>query len=122
MQQMPEPLPLWVNRTIDTCVWSQRARFTTKHACVYPHVALIFRGRKLLTIGQNRVCRRGPYNMVHAEADAIRRVAPSALRGATLVVIRLGPRGLLNSRPCPTCQHLLEKCRREYGLRGVLHS
>jgi tRNA(Arg) A34 adenosine deaminase TadA len=115
-------LPRWVERHIENDVLAQRSRYTTKHACVYPHVALLFQGRRLIAIGQNRAARRGPYNMIHAEADVIRNVGASRLRGATLVVIRLGPRSLLNSTPCPNCAALIEKCQREYGLRGCLHS
>lgn len=122
-QQMKEQLlPRWVNRHIDDKILTQRSRYTTKHACVYPHVAMLFQGRRLIAIGQNRAARRGPYNMIHAEADVIRNVGAARLRGAILVVIRLGPRSLLNSAPCAQCAALIEKCQREYGLRGCLHS
>ena len=115
-------LPTWVNRHIDIHVNSQRSRYTTKHYCVYPHVALLFRGRKLIAVGQNRVGRRGPYNMIHAEADVVRRAGTSQLRDAVLVVIRLGPVSLLNSKPCPACEQLMGKCMRVHGLRTYLYS
>jgi hypothetical protein len=121
-QVINPPLPTWIIRTVDTVVTPHRSRYTTKHSCVYAHVALIFQGKKIIAIGQNRVGRRGPFNMVHAERDAIRRVPPAALRGAVLVVIRLGPRGLLNSKPCAACEQLLQKCQRTYGLRDYLFS
>jgi hypothetical protein len=115
-------LPSWVIRYVDTNVLTQRSRYTTKHECCYHHVALLFRGRRLIAIGQNRAEQRGPYNMVHAEVDAIRAAGPNNLRGATLVVIRLGPRSLLNSAPCRVCAALIVKCQRSYGLRGCIHS
>ena len=55
-----------------------------KHTCVYPHVALLFQGRRLMAIGQNRAARRGPYNMIHAEADVIRNVGAARLRGGNV--------------------------------------
>lgn len=115
-------LPRWVIRHIDHTVLSQRSRYTTKHECCYHHVALIFRSRRLIATGQNRAEQRGPYNMVHAEVDAIRAAGPNNLRGAILVVIRLGPRSLLNSAPCRVCADLIAKCQRNYGLRGCIHS
>ena len=126
VQQLPSQvhqLPSWVHRVIDTCVLPYRTRFTMKHCAVgYPHVALLFKGRKLLAIGQNRIFRRGPYSMIHAECDAIRSIGLSQLRDATLVVVRLGPTSLLYSKPCRTCSFYIKKCMREYGLRNCLHS
>lgn len=121
-QVINPPLPTWISRTVDAVVMPQRSRYTMKHCCVYSHVALLFRGRRLIAIGQNRVERRGPYNMVHAEADVLRSVSPAQLRGSTLVVIRLGSQSLLNSAPCATCSILIEKCQRAYGLRACIHS
>jgi hypothetical protein len=115
-------LPTWLNRHLDTDILSQRGRYTTKHR-THNHVALLFMGRRLIAIGQNRVCNKGPRNTIHAEADVIRSLGDySKLRGATLVVIRIAPSGILNSKPCSACQCLLEKCQREYGLRSWIHS
>jgi len=115
-------LPTWLNRHLDTDILRQRGRYTTKHR-THNHVALLFMGRRLIAIGQNRVCNNGPRNTIHAEADVIRSVGDySKLRGATLVVIRIAPSGILNSKPCAACQCLLEKCQREYGLRSWMHS
>jgi len=118
----PNPLPTWVNRHIQSDVFTQRSRYTAKNCSVHAHVALIFRGRHLIAIGQNRVECRGPFSMIHAEADAIRAAGTANLRGATLVVIRLSRTGLLCSKPCCHCVALMEKCKRAYGLRGYIHS
>ena len=93
---------------------------------------MIFHGRKILAIGQNRVADNGythregtlrRKNTLHAEVDVIRVLGDvTKLRGATLVVIRLAASGIRNSKPCPSCQCVLEKCVREYGLRGWIHS
>ena len=102
------------------------SRLTRKHRTHY-HVAMIFRGHKILAIGQNRVEVTGrgkaKSNMIHAEADAIRTLGDvQKLRGAKLVVIRIAPSGIIYSAPCPGCQPLIEKCKREYGLIGCAHS
>ena len=116
-------LPTWVMRVIESDILTQRNRYVTKHCGIYRHVALVFKGRKLLSIGQNRISRRGPYSMIHAECDAIRSLnSLSDMRDALLVVIRLGPHSLLNSAPCRTCTEFIEKCQREYGLRRCIHS
>jgi hypothetical protein len=119
------PLPSWVTRTLDTHIFPHESRYTKKTRINYPHVAILFRGRKILAIGQNRVstARGAERPTIHAEADAIRQLGDvSKLRGATLVVIRISPSGLSCSAPCHSCQCLIEKCQRVYGLRGVIHS
>ena len=119
---MTSPLPTWLNRHIDTDILSQKNRYTTKHR-QHHHVAMIFNGRKLLAIGQNRVADRGRRHTVHAEIDAIHSLGDlSKLRGATLVVIRLAASGIRNSKPCSACECVLQKCVREYGLRSWIHS
>jgi pyrimidine deaminase RibD-like protein len=112
-------LPMWLHRHIDTDILSQKQRYTTKHY-THSHVAMIFQGRKILAIGQNRAYGT---RTIHAEVDVIRALGDIAkLRGATLVVIRLAPSGILNSKPCPACTCTLQKCVRTYGLRGWIHS
>jgi hypothetical protein len=113
---------------VDHDIFRHPGRFTTKHRTSH-HVAFLFKGRKLLAIGQNRVSEQGGAirPTIHAEAAAIRAVGDiSRLRGATLVVIRIGGgasnRQLMNSAPCPACQTLIQKCQREYGLRSCIHS
>lgn len=118
-----QTLPTWVCKHVDYDVLRTPGRFTSKHRTSH-HVAIIFKGRKVLAIGQNRV--GGPRWTIHAEAAAIRAVGDmSRLRGATLVVIRIGGHGhchLMHSAPCAACRTLIQKCQREYGLRGCLHS
>ncbi len=119
-------LPLWVTRHIEHDVIPRDSYFA-KHTSNY-HIALLFRGRKLIAIGHNRVSYRRGENArtLHAEADVIRSIGDfTKLRGATLVVVRYGGHGhtdLINSKPCPSCQRLIDKCHREYGLKACIYS
>jgi hypothetical protein len=117
-----QELPTWVHRHLDSSVLPQHSRYTSKHT-THAHVAILFKGRKVLAIGQNRVgCRTGGMT-VHAEADVIRTVGDvKKLDGAVLVVVRIAPTGIRYSKPCHACQCLIDKCMREYGLRGCIHS
>jgi hypothetical protein len=88
---------------------------------------MLFRGHKVIAVGQNRVeiTGRGKAysHMIHAEADVIRTLGNvQKLRGLKLVVIRIAPSGIINSKPCMACQCLLQKCMKEYGLKGYEHS
>lgn len=117
-----EPLPRWIQRYVEELILPNQHRYAAKHQCNHTHVAFICRRRKIIAMGQNRLKRRGPFSMIHAEADAIQAIDPQLLRGATLVVVRVSPYGLKYSRPCPACQRLLDKCQREHGLAGCIHS
>lgn len=125
-------LPTYVQKFIDSHILNQVQRYTSrltntsKHRGNY-HVAMLFRGHKVIAVGQNRVeiTGRGKKysNMIHAEADVIRTLGDvHKLRGAKLVVIRIAPSGIINSKPCAACQCLLDKCMKEYGLIGYNHS
>ena len=118
----PQILPMWTQRVIDSDIMTQRNRYTMKHRCSFPHVAMIFKGRKCIAIGQNRILRRGPFSMLHAECDVLDGIQTKELRDAILVVIRIGPQGLLNSKPCACCEAVIQKHMRLYGLRGCIHS
>jgi hypothetical protein len=113
-------LPLWIYKHVSNVILSQQSRYTTKHR-TSNHVAILFLGRKMIAIGQNRL---GNRRTIHAEMDVIREVGDTAkIRGATLLVIRIGTQGnLMNSAPCPACKCLLEKCKKTYGLKSFLHS
>ena len=121
-------LPTWFLHLFASLIESSIQRYTTKHM-THNHVALIFKGRKLLAIGQNRVASRisgcgCQDRTIHAEVDAIKKLGDtSKLRGASLYVVRIMVGGELGeSSPCKTCRPLLAKCQRDYGLRSVFHS
>jgi len=121
-------LPSWFLHLFASVIEAYSNRYTTKHV-TKNHVALICKGRKLLAIGQNRVASRlsgcgCQDRMLHAEVDAIKKLGDtSKLRGATLFVVRIMIGGELGpSSPCKTCQPLLAKCQRDYGLRAIHHS
>ena len=94
------------------------------------HIAFVFNSRRqLIDWSLNKVGSRslGPgYSkyMIHAERAALKRVGDTnKLRGASLVVIRLGIQGdIKHSKPCEECQRHLDKCMRDYGLRYVYYS
>ena len=125
-------LPTYVQKFIDSHILNQVQRYTSrltntsKHRGNY-HVAMLFRGHKVIAIGQNRVeiTGRGKKysNMIHAEAYVIRTLGNvQKLKGAKLIVIRIAPSGIANSKPCIACKCLLDKCMKEYGLIGYSHS
>jgi cytidine deaminase len=117
-----EPLPLWIQRYVEETILPNQDRYSAKHCCNHTHVAFVCKRRKVIAVGHNRVKSRGPFSMIHAEADAIQSLDVQQLRGATLVVIRVSPHGLKYSRPCEACQRLLAKCRRDHGLGACFHS
>jgi hypothetical protein len=104
-------------------------RLETGWGLPYVHIALILKRGKLLAWGTNQYGSRkegfgyDTYSC-HAEASVIKRLGNKEhLRGAVLVVVRLGSRkNILNSEPCSTCKCRLEKHMREDGLSAVYYS
>ncbi len=94
------------------------------------HVAFVYgRGGALLGMSTNRVGSRSSGagfsgQTIHAERAALKAVGDTnMLRGATVVVIRVGVGGkLMNSAPCHECKCHLESAMRKYGLRQVWYS
>jgi hypothetical protein len=93
------------------------------------HVAFVYgRGGMLLGMSTNRIGSRSrgagfSKFTIHAERAALKAVGDnSMLRGATLVVVRVGKHGLMNSEPCHACKCHLEKAINKYGLRRVYYS
>lgn len=120
-------IPTWLIRNIEDTI-DNNPKYTTKYDFNHNHIAFIFRGRKLIAVGQNKIgtrshgCGNNRFT-VHAEVDAIRTVGDvSKLKGTTLVVIRVGSQGFLNSKPCKACSCVIEKCMKSYGMRTCLHS
>jgi len=115
-----DTLPTWVSKHVEHDILRTPGRYTGRHR-TSNHVAILFKGRKVLAIGQNTV---GGRNTIHAEAAAIRNLGNlSKLQGSMMVVIRIGKdSSLKNSAPCHDCQRLLQKCQRDYGLAGWIHS
>lgn len=120
-------LATWIQREIDHTILNQLSRYTTKHNNKH-HVALLFKHRRIISIGQNRLSQtmfRGGrrINTTHAEMDLLNSIRDiRTIRGSTIVIIRLGPFGIVNSAPCASCMCLIQKCMREYGLRRCIHS
>jgi hypothetical protein len=120
-------LPTWVQKEIDHSIFNQISRYTTKHNNEH-HVALLFKHRHLISIGQNRLSQkmiRGGrrINTTHAEIDLLSSIRDiRSIRGALLVVIRISTTGIIHSAPCASCMCLINKYIKEYGLRRCIHS
>ena len=94
------------------------------------HIAFVYgRAGILLAMSTNRIGTRssgaGFSRMtIHAERAALKAVGDTALlRGAVLVVVRVGKGGvLLGSKPCHECEFHFVKAMDKYGLRRVYYS
>lgn len=91
----------------------------------FRHGCVIFKGDNILATGHNkkvastRVARFGYRNCwLHAEADAILKANPHNLRGASILVVRVGKTKLCNSKPCKHCMALIETV----GIKDVFYS
>jgi hypothetical protein len=124
-------LPSWFQRFYDTTILPQRKRYIRLNNTRTPyhhHIAVLCNGRKVLAIGKNRsgTRKRGcgfNHRTIHAEIDVIRSIHDiRKLNGATIYILRLAPSGILNSEPCHACRVVLQKCMKQYGLRGYVHT
>ena len=102
--------------------------FPKKHTS-HQHLAIILLRKKVLATATNKIGTRSTGSghneyMVHAEIAVIKKLGDvSKLKGATLVVLRLGSGGqFLSSKPCTACHACLTKCIDTYGLRSIVHS
>lgn len=94
------------------------------------HIAYLYaRGGVLIAMATNRVgsrSRGAGYSKytIHAERAVLKMVGDNTLlRGATMVVVRVGKKGdLMNSMPCHECQCHLNKAIDKYKMRRVYYS
>lgn len=93
------------------------------------HYAQILRRNKVIAFARNSVGSRSRgcgYSdaTIHAERAVVKKLGDtSKLAGCVLIVWRVNSLGdILPSKPCPSCQVFLDKCKREYGLRKVVYS
>lgn len=107
------------------------------------HCTAILKGNKIITMKTNRVgcpCKTlrsgGRYSAssspatLHSEVAAIRAVSVKSLRNADLYVWRckvqpdmtINSSVILNSKPCPDCQTVLQSCMRKYGIHNIYYS
>lgn len=107
----------------------QYASYVTTHLNTSLHIAFVYgRGGMLIGMSTNRMGSRSrgagfSKFTIHAERAALKAVGDnSMLRGATLVVVRVGKQGLMSSEPCHECKRHLEKAINKYGLKKVYYS
>lgn len=110
------------------------------------HAAAIVKGGKILYVARNKVIgEKNGRKTKHAEANVIdiclaQNRNKKILKGATIYVIRINPNfdyenknfednldntkcnPFQNSKPCPKCQSIIDKCKHKYGLLGVCHT
>lgn len=93
----------------------------------YPLGAIIFKGKRILSVGHNQIgrgtnkCSTLWSGSLHAEQAAILPLLkdPSKLKGASLLVTRLKSKGLLGlAKPCEMCMDLI----RIMGIKEVLYT
>ena len=96
----------------------------------YCHTAVIMKGNKILATATNRSGTRSMgsgYSQctIHAEMDCLKKLGDvSKLKGAIMFVWRFDKTctRTMNSKPCPSCQCVLNKCVKEYGLKTVFYT
>jgi hypothetical protein len=108
--------------------------FAQKHAHKHTtsvHIALIVKRGKVIAVGGNSVGSQsmgsgyGCHGTIHAEKAVVKQLGDiSELKGATLVVVRLGRKcnDWCYSAPCCSCKKFLTKCITHYGLSKVYYS
>ena len=91
-----------------------------KHAA-----AIIDKNGFLKGLGYNHFSykRHNSQYTIHAEVAVLRQTDLKYLEGGMLVVIRKNKKNTLAySKPCPTCQKIIKKYMRKYGLRVLGYS
>ena len=119
-------IPLYlVERIMNTIPYK---RYTTSFL-KQSHIAIVFKRKKILSIGLNKVGTRSRgcgWNdlSIHAEVMAIKNMGDiSKLRGASILVVRINALDeFVYSKPCTNCTCFLEKCMKQYGLEKVYYS
>jgi len=91
----------------------------------FHHGCIIYNKKHIISTGSNKkrsngiLAKYGYYNcLLHAESDAILKADRNELKGASLLVIRIGKSKLCNSKPCSHCMALIK----ESGIKEVYYS
>lgn len=102
------------------------------------HGSIIVKNGKIIAQGYNRYVginwshnnevkgrNSGKYS-IHAEEDALHKVDPMKLSGASMYVIRWGSDPddplFMNSMPCMKCEKKIRKAMERFGLKNVFYS
>jgi deoxycytidylate deaminase len=112
-------------------------RVSKKSNMHYKHGCIIAKNGKILSTGYNRCVglnwshqkekgkKKGKYS-IHAEEDALSKMDPTKLMGASLYVLRWGYDKdeplLCNSEPCHKCEKKIKRCQKKFGLKNVYYS
>ena len=125
----PRWLSLDVRRRIDSGSDAHLPAFQMREVRSL-HVAFVYNSRGvLLSTATNRQGKRelgAGYSKytIHAERAALKLVGDtSLLKGATLVVVRIGSTGeYCSSLPCDECKKHILAAMKKYGLKRVMYS
>ncbi len=91
---------------------AQKSSYKNKHGAVISYAG------RLLSVGYNKAWASSSLmastgiHMIHAEIDALSKIKYSTTKPTTLLVVRIGSQGLMESRPC-------ERCLEQLYLAGV---
>jgi deoxycytidylate deaminase len=90
----------------------------------FKHAAVIFKGRRIISIGINKFKKTSPNSTTrsycqHAEYSAIGRMEPKDTKGCSMLVIRMKCSGSIGlSKPCDECQVMLSK----YNFKAIYYT
>lgn len=107
-----------------------RAKKIASQSEYYPFKigAVVFKSNRILSEGKNRVGSSKKIQSrdrfvkcsIHAEADAISKLDPEKVKGASIIVVRInaGTNKMSNAKPCEICQRMIY----EKGIKKVYFS
>ena len=81
-----------------------------KSPCLHKHGCVITKSGKLLAKGYNHYYTNTGFSC-HAEIDTLSKFDPSNHKRLKMFVVRVGPNGVKNSKPCEKCRHEVQKFR-----------
>jgi len=92
-------------------------------------IAVLVKRNKVIASSTNRAGSRSmgsgySDHTIHAERAVVKKLGDiTKLKGCTMYVWRVTTRQVgLMSKPCHDCELFLEKCMKQYGLRGVYYT
>lgn len=94
----------------------------------YFHVAIIFKGKRVRSIGWNNAKKSNPIilkypykpnSRIHAEMSAILKIKNVETSNLNIIVMRIDDKGnLCNSKPCSGCEAMIH----DFGFKNVYYS
>ena len=103
------------------------SRIAKKSHARCKHAAAVVNNGKIISLGYNYAKKNNGYHSIHAERDALLKCNKQKLNGSSLYVIRLNCSNyyktkLLLSKPCISCEKLINSYKKKYKLKSVYYS